>query len=157
MPYTNIEDRRKNQLKYFHSEKGKATRAKYRKKEREKIAKQKAKNHQRLQSFFEGVISLRMKSVRRRAVLHNLKCNITKEYLMSILIKQEYKCPVFNKKFALKNKDKTNRISVDRINPKKGYTKGNVQLLSCLANYMKNDANKKQLKMFAKWIEREYN
>ncbi len=47
--------------------------------------------------------------------------------------------------------------SLDRIDPSKGYVKGNVQVISRRANTMKNDANVKDLKMFADWVRNTYN
>jgi hypothetical protein len=46
--------------------------------------------------------------------------------------------------------------SLDRIDNEKGYVKGNVQVISHMANSMKFTANKKQLLAFAKWILKEY-
>lgn len=46
--------------------------------------------------------------------------------------------------------------SLDKIDPDLGYVKGNVQVLSLLANNMKSNANKEQLIMFAKWILENY-
>ncbi len=46
--------------------------------------------------------------------------------------------------------------SIDKINPELGYVKGNVQIISRLANQMKNSANKEQLLIFAHNIIRMY-
>lgn len=71
-------------------------------------------------------------------------------YLKSIAPK---KCPVFNKPLV---KGERHPIpfspSIDRIIPEKGYVRGNLRIISYMANKMKQDATPKQLEQFAHWV-----
>jgi hypothetical protein len=67
-------------------------------------------------------------------------------------------CPVFNKKLI--NDPVGGRAhdwtpSVDRIEPHKGYVRDNLQIISNLANVMKNEATPDLLYKFALWVINE--
>lgn len=67
------------------------------------------------------------------------------------------KCPIFGFELIRNTKvSQFNSPSVDRIDPFKGYTKGNVQVISQLANAMKQNASNEQLIQFAEWILKTY-
>jgi hypothetical protein len=71
-------------------------------------------------------------------------------YVQSIAPTQ---CPVFNKKFSdLGSGFSPWSPSIDKIDPKKGYVPGNIQVISLMANCMKRDATPTQLKQFAHWV-----
>lgn len=58
-------------------------------------------------------------------------------------------CPVFKTPFVYGTMQ---AASVDRIDPTKGYTKDNIQIISRRANQIKNSASAKELKEFANWV-----
>ena len=51
---------------------------------------------------------------------------------------------------------KPNSPALDRIDNSKGYIKGNVMVVSHLANMMKSSANPEELLKFAKWVFMTY-
>jgi len=63
------------------------------------------------------------------------------------------KCPVFGERLVVGTKKHHDMSpSVDKIIPEKGYVRGNIQIISYLANRMKNNASPRQLKQFSKWV-----
>lgn len=66
-------------------------------------------------------------------------------------------CPVFNQPLLLKGGGfSPYSPSVDKIIPSKGYVRGNLQIISYLANSMKRDASIEQLIQFAHWVLRTF-
>lgn len=82
---------------------------------------------------------------RRRAKRDNLPFNITQEYIRSIWPKDN-KCPIFKTIFKSGLINKNTLPTIDKVVPKKGYTKGNVVIISFRANYLKSDIE--DVKMF---------
>lgn len=68
------------------------------------------------------------------------------------------KCPIFGTSFKKGfGRPQPQSPSVDKIIPSKGYVRGNIQIISHLANRMKNNATPKQLRQFARWVLEEHN
>lgn len=99
-----------------------------------------------------------LKNNPERRILHQTKCKAHKAGVKFNLTVADIKipkvCPVFGVPFDKHNKLRS--TSVDRINNRKGYIKGNVQIISGLANVMKNQATPAELLRFAEWINRCY-
>lgn len=64
------------------------------------------------------------------------------------------RCPYFNVPLLtdINNRNDNFYYSIDRIDSTKGYVKGNVQIISRLANTMKNNATLDELVMFAEGV-----
>jgi hypothetical protein len=93
-------------------------------------------------------------SARNRAKKKGIPFNITKE---DIIIPKL--CPILGIELTRnfeKHGGSFSSASLDKIIPELGYVKGNVQVISLLANNMKSNANKEQLLLFSKWIQETY-
>lgn len=85
----------------------------------------------------------------------NLPCDFKTPAELSLYLKEisPKKCPVFNVPLSTSaGAARAFSPSTDRIIPEKGYTRGNIQVISMLANKMKQNATPKQLKQFARWV-----
>lgn len=93
-------------------------------------------------------------SAKKRAKEKGLEFDISSEFLYSIA---PDKCPILDKeiKYQCNSKDKYS-ASLDRIDSSKGYTKDNVQIISYLANLMKNNSTIEEQIKFAKYILKKY-
>lgn len=85
---------------------------------------------------------------KNRAIEKGVPFNLTIEDVMYTDI-----CPLLNIPLNWEGGPRTkNTPSLDRIIPEKGYIKGNVRIISNLANMMKSYASSEELKTFSKNI-----
>lgn len=85
------------------------------------------------------------------------KTNLTINYLTEIFPKN-FKCPMLNIKMKYNiYSNKQDSINLDKINPKKGYIKGNVVWCSNLANRIKTDASSKEILKVGYWLKNKIN
>ena len=123
---------------------------KYRKKwYKDNVEREREKRRNRARTFREENPEKRMLSgAKDRARVQNLPFDLD---LTDILI-PEY-CPILDVKLEYNTEFAP---SLDKIDPKKGYVKGNVQVISRKANTMKQDATQEELEKFAKWVLKTY-
>lgn len=88
---------------------------------------------------------------RERSKLKGMECTIEKE---DIVIPEC--CPILNIPLIVKigkSGGDINSPALDRIDNSKGYIKGNIMIMSHLANMMKSCATNKHLINFSNWIQ----
>ena len=86
-----------------------------------------------------GVIAARCKTKAKRT---GIPCDISKEFLLRLFEKQNKQCCKTGIKLGLRSKPGVNNkgpwdISIDQIDPGKGYTKNNVQFVCSMYNQAK--------------------
>lgn len=92
---------------------------------------------------------------RRRARSRSIEFDITTEYIKAIW-PSDNRCPVLKQLFRFGDLGRMcpNSPSLDRIDPTRGYVKGNVAVISMAANQMKSYCTSpKVLRDLADWIE----
>ena len=96
-----------------------------------------------------------VRNAKVRAQNKNLPFDIDQDYVRSIVSSH---CPIFGTplEWSTRREGKKtafpNSPSLDRIDPAKGYVKGNVWIISHRANTIKNDATHEELKLVAKAV-----
>jgi hypothetical protein len=113
-------------------------------------------NQKKYNKSIRGIAVTACKASKRRARDKHLPFNLTSNYLESIFPKNCI-CPILKYKMVV-NKNQVGKLSptLDRINPRLGYVKGNVEFVCMLANHMMSNANGNDLKRFSKWINNRY-
>jgi hypothetical protein len=87
-----------------------------------------------------------LKRAKDRANKLGIEFNLTEEDITIPMICPYLKTPL---KFELGQGYQDTNISLDRIDSTKGYIKGNIEVISTLANRMKSNATQEQLERFA--------
>ena len=93
-------------------------------------------------------INKMINDARYRAKKNSIPFNITKDDISIPKL-----CPILG--ISISVSDGSNKPwspTIDKIDPKLGYVKGNVQVICHKANMMKSDATKEELINFANWI-----
>lgn len=79
--------------------------------------------------------------------------NVIFDLIIDDIIIPKY-CPILGLELLVgSGKIQDNSPSLDRIDTQAGYTKENIQVISNLANRMKNSATFEQLVLFSQWID----
>jgi hypothetical protein len=112
--------------------------------QRDELYREKQREYKKMNSkknFISGLLS----RAKQRSVKYGLPFDLTPAD-----IQVPEKCPLLEVPFVLGTKDNyAYSPSLDRIDPVKGYVRGNVRVISTLANTMKNNATKEQLLIFS--------
>ena len=94
-------------------------------------------------------------SAKKRAVKKQLSFDIDTEYVRSLVVSH---CPILGMPLEWSCQRNVGRIvldgspSLDRIDPTKGYVKGNVWIISYRANLIKSNATHEELKLVTKAV-----
>lgn len=131
--------------------------AKYQKEYRYKNRHKKRKYSK--EYYRNNLAKIMLKSSKYHAKQRNFEHCITEKDIQQKLDKcknenGEYICPVFGIKICVNSKLKYNSISLDRINPNKGYVPNNISVISWKANNIKNTGTAiEHLKIYYYMIE----
>ena len=95
-------------------------------------------------------IQMRFLCARERAQKYNIPFNITKDYLKQLWDQQHGLCAISQipMTYIQGNGRTSTNVSIDQINPRMGYTVGNVQLVCMAVNQMKSDLSMEELYTF---------
>ena len=140
-------DRTEYLKKYYQDNKEKYI--KYRQDNKEKLA---ANSKKYRQGNKEKVV---VHNTKTRANKNNIPFDIDEDYIKNIWPKDN-RCPIFKIKLEQSNLYAGDQSpSLDRIIPKLGYVKGNVQIMSHKANRIKNNATFEELIIIGKYYEKQ--
>jgi hypothetical protein len=102
---------------------------------------------------FNYRLKMLINASKQRATQKGIEHNLTLDELISIYPK-DGKCPVFGTPLEFGTVGfRDNSPSIDKIDPKKGYTLDNVQVLSWRANRLKVDASIEELELLIAYMK----
>lgn len=102
---------------------------------------------------FKYRLQMLINASKQRAKLKNIEHEITVEDLIA-LYPLDGKCPVLGVELEFGSAGfRENSPSIDKINPNKGYTKDNIQVISWRANRIKGDATLEELELLVAYLK----
>jgi hypothetical protein len=111
-------------------------------------------------SSLDSYLQNRIRSIKTRAKTNQLAFELDVEYLKQLYETQNGKCFYTDEKLELpieeiKNTKNRHTMSVDKLIPELGYTKGNVVLCTVRANFIKGDLSLTEIKEWLpSWYQR---
>jgi hypothetical protein len=110
---------------------------------------QKSRHHAGGEDYHLGYIT---RSARQRAKKYGIVYDIDVRFLSTLLKEQEYCCAISKAPLTFTKGEGhiATNASIDRIDPHKGYTKDNIQILAWQVNVMKSNLGTTQL---AEWCQ----
>lgn len=105
----------------------------------------------------QTIFQLRSTEIYRKCRIKKLPCvkKLLGRYLLKLWNESNQICYYTGRKMDLKGYPKNpNAVTVDRVDPKKGYVEGNIVLCTSIANRMKQDLSYKDLFALCKEILR---
>jgi hypothetical protein len=148
-----------------NSEKRKEYLKNYRELNKEKLKEKQKQHRENNKEQLKEVDSERRRNYKelnpKSVMLYSAKQRAKKQNVPFDLTPNDFEipdfCPILGIKLTVeKDVASDSSASLDKIIPQLGYVKGNVMVISKLANTMKNKATKDQLLIFAKWINMTY-
>nr|DAE03160.1 MAG TPA: restriction endonuclease [Podoviridae sp. ctU7u6] len=125
---------------------------------KKRVRKEKVNELSDAESLLE-TMKIRLNDARNRAKKKNLYFDLTLDNLMNLWTQQKGKCALTGFDMTYRyvcNKYKYS-VSLDRINPEKGYTLNNLQLVCHAANMMKGTFSEDELLKFCNAIIKNKN
>ena len=110
----------------------------------------KCRKQQAAEDYRENWFHWTVKLKKSYCTKNSIPFDLTPEYLESIWT---VSCPVFGKPFEMFDKTSSFCPSLDRVDPAKGYVRGNVRYISARANRIKYDATAEELLQVVKYLE----
>jgi hypothetical protein len=155
-------------MRYYHANNGAAKAREQRKKNPEPYRQSVRRSYENNKERYQGYTKAWKKALRDGAnsgdiektqkYIHLMVRTRARKTGVEYTLLQEdipvvYKCPVFGYDLmAHEGSPQNNSFSLDKIDPKKGYVKGNVQVVSFRANNLKNSLRPEEAMAFVKWI-----
>lgn len=108
-------------------------------------------------SSFEQKLASQVRGIKSRCKKEKIEFNIDTPFILNLFNKQSKKCKKTGIPFVLNNCDQSGGKSpwgpsIDKINPNKGYTKDNIQLVCLMYNFCKGVWSDEEVKQFCKKV-----